>query len=352
MEVNSFLTGQRGVSLPFTDYCEPIVGETNEFVVLFNSIIEYGKKKGWKYIELRGGERFLNNLGPHMSSSVPASITRNSKRFSTEHSTLTTEHSFDSQPATRNLEVPHSSPLAVQPSVVPDSRSLTPDAWRLVPFRSYLGHTLNLSDNEEVIFSRFRDSTKRNIRKAITEGVVVEISNSPAAVKEFYRLNCITRKQHGLPPQPYYFFKNIHKHVFSTNHGFIVLASYANRKIAGAVYFHFGKKAIYKYGASDRNYQSLRANNLVMWEAIKRYCKNGYEAFCFGRTEQENNGLRQFKAGWGAEEKIINYSRYDLMKDTFITNNFRVSKIQKDILKRLPLPILNILGSLMYRHIG
>ena len=31
MEINSGLTGKRGVSLPFTDYCEPIIDDKNEF---------------------------------------------------------------------------------------------------------------------------------------------------------------------------------------------------------------------------------------------------------------------------------------------------------------------------------
>lgn len=66
MEVNSFLTGKRGVSLPFTDYCEPIINGRIEFVELFNNIIAYGKKRGWKYLELRGGEKFLSP-----QSSVP-----------------------------------------------------------------------------------------------------------------------------------------------------------------------------------------------------------------------------------------------------------------------------------------
>lgn len=39
MEVDSFLTGRRGVSLPFTDYCEPLLNENIEFVDLFNNII-------------------------------------------------------------------------------------------------------------------------------------------------------------------------------------------------------------------------------------------------------------------------------------------------------------------------
>jgi len=43
MEVSSFLTGRRGVSLPFTDYCEPIVDGGIQFKDLLDLIIEYGK---------------------------------------------------------------------------------------------------------------------------------------------------------------------------------------------------------------------------------------------------------------------------------------------------------------------
>lgn len=62
-----------------------------------------------------------------------------------------------------------------------------------------------------------------------------------------------------------------------------MLASFKGTIIAGAIYFHFGEKAVYKYGASDVKYQQLRPNNLVMWEAIRLYCQNGYKSFCFGR---------------------------------------------------------------------
>jgi hypothetical protein len=66
MEVRSFLTGCRGVSLPFTDYCEPIVDGGIQFEDLLPDIIENGKKYGWKSLELRSG----NNLLPSAVSSV------------------------------------------------------------------------------------------------------------------------------------------------------------------------------------------------------------------------------------------------------------------------------------------
>ena len=71
MEVNSILTGKRGVSLPFTDYCEPIIEEGMEFANLFKSIIEFSKKRGWKYVELRGRDKYLRSLEPRTSNVAP-----------------------------------------------------------------------------------------------------------------------------------------------------------------------------------------------------------------------------------------------------------------------------------------
>jgi len=281
MEIKSLLTGQRGVSLPFTDYCDPLMNGTIQSKEVFDYLIEYGKRAGWRYIEIRDSGDFLQDLPP---SSY------------------------------------------------------------------YYDHTLNLSENEKRVFSNFRSSTKRNIKKAIKEEVEVNICNSLESIKEFCRLNCITRKNHGLPPQPYYFFKKVYDHIISKNQGFVMLAYYNKTNIAGAVYFHFGDKAFFKYGASDRKYHHLRPNNLVMWEAIKWYCQKGYKSFCFGKTETENKGLIQFKAGWGTEEKIIKYYRYDLKKSAFISGESYVSGPHNKVFNKMPIPLLKIVGSLFYKH--
>jgi Acetyltransferase (GNAT) domain len=283
MEISSFLTGKRGVSLPFTDYCEPIISKPEQFQTLFNFVIDYGKKHDWKYLEIRGGETFLEKKEPSMF---------------------------------------------------------------------YLGHTLDLTDGQDKIFSHFRDSTKRNIKKAEKEDVKMEIAHSLTAMNEFCRLNSLTRREHGLPPQPYHFFKNIYDQIISKNSGFISQATFNNITIASNVFFLFGEKVIYKYGASDRTYQRLRANNLVMWEAIKWCCENGYKSLCFGRTETDNDGLRQFKSGWGTKEHIIKYYRYDFRKDSFVKESPKISDFQHKFFNKLPIPLLNVLGTLLYKHMG
>jgi lipid II:glycine glycyltransferase (peptidoglycan interpeptide bridge formation enzyme) len=218
-------------------------------------------------------------------------------------------------------------------------------------YTHHFTHTLALAKDEKKIFSSFKSNVKRNIKKAPKESVKFALSNTWTTMRDFCRLNCMTRKEHGLPPQPLSFFRKIFDHIIAPQHGFVALAVYQAKPVAGAVYFHHAGNAIYKYGASDRKYQKLRPNNLVMWEAIKWYCRNGYKTFSFGRTESENQGLLQFKRGWGTEEKIINYYKYDFAKDVFVRAN-NTFKSSYNLFKIMPLPFLRLTGNLFYRHVG
>lgn len=283
MEVSSPLTGKRGVCLPFTDACEPIASSEHQFKTLFDGAVTLGKKRGWKYLEIRGGEKYLQNETP--------------------------------------------------------SQVL----W---------GHKLDLSGGHQQVFSGLRDSTRRNIKKAQSEKVEINISNSLTAVREFCRLNVLTRREHGLPPQPFSFFKHLHELILEKNMGFITTASVADRIIAANVYLHFGNEVIYKYGASDKRYQHLRTNNLVMWEAIKWSSDRGFKKMTFGRTEAEHKGLMQFKAGWGANPYTMVYYKYDLRKDTFASDNKNIHSALRNSFSKLPKPVLRIMGRILYRHMG
>ncbi|MGD8306065.1 MAG: peptidoglycan bridge formation glycyltransferase FemA/FemB family protein [Ignavibacteria bacterium] len=213
-------------------------------------------------------------------------------------------------------------------------------------------HTLDLTIGEEKLIKKFSSNTRRNIKKADREGVTVEITNSLSAAEIFYNMNCVTRKKHGLPPQPKKFFMNLHKYVLSQNKGFIAIGKYNGTDIAGAVYLLFGDKAIYKFGASYIKYQNLRANNIVMWEAIKHITRTGYSSFCFGRTEPDNEGLRKFKLGWGTQEQILNIYRYNFMERSFLPVKTKTTGIHNRIFSNSPTLFLKIFSSLLYKHFG
>lgn len=56
MEVRSWITGMRGISLPFTDECQPILHRKENATKLFDSAVALGRQRGWRYVEIRGGD--------------------------------------------------------------------------------------------------------------------------------------------------------------------------------------------------------------------------------------------------------------------------------------------------------
>jgi hypothetical protein len=90
-----------------------------------------------------------------------------------------------------------------------------------------------------------------------------------------------------------------------------------------------------------------------MWEAIKWSKQKGFKEFCFGRTEIGNEGLRDYKLGYGTSEYLLPYYKYDLF------NNSIVEKSGEDIsgffgmcYQKVPIRISRLVGTILYRHIG
>ena len=219
------------------------------------------------------------------------------------------------------------------------------------PSLKFYGHSLDLRSGPEALFAGFAGSVRRAIRKAQLCDLDVQISQSQEAILDFYRIHTRTRRRHGLPPQPISFFTNIYDLIIKPGLGFVVLASKGSRTVAAAVFFHMGKKAVYKFGASDERHQDLRGNNLVMWKAIEFLAQNGFEALHLGRTSLENEGLRRFKRGWGTVEETIEYFRFDTRANDWITARDNVSGFHNAVFARLPLLVNRLMGAMIYPHL-
>jgi hypothetical protein len=178
----------------------------------------------------------------------------------------------------------------------------------------------------------------------------VEISRSEEAVRNYHRLHCQTRRRHGLPPQPYSFFRNIHRYVMSGEQGVVVTGWHENRAVAAAVFFHQASEALYKFGASDETRQHLRANNLVMWAGIEHFARQGCRTLCFGRTSLTNEGLRHYKLGWGTDEREHKYFKYDFRANAFLHDSDRAVGWYNPVFRALPVFVSRWIGAVLYRH--
>jgi hypothetical protein len=215
----------------------------------------------------------------------------------------------------------------------------------------FYGHTLDLRCGAEELTTHFASPVRRAIRKAERSDVTAAVVRNRPAIGDFYRLHVQTRGRHGLPPQPASFFLNIYDHIIKPGLGFIVLAQRGSRPIAAAIFFRFGKNALYKYGASDKRFQELRANNLVMWQGIQLLARNGAEKLHFGRTACENDGLRRFKLSWDTEEETIDYFRVDPSSRECLITAPHDSGFHKKIFGGLPLVLNRLAGSMIYPHL-
>jgi hypothetical protein len=283
MGVKSFLTGHRGVSLPFTDFCGPLIKDEFSVKDAIDSITSIAKNQHWDSLQIRGGH-------PLFQDKTPSTF--------------------------------------------------------------YLNHILKFGKTDDEIFSNFKSNLRRNIKKALKQDIKIIVDNSYESLKKFFQLNCLTRKKHGLPPQPFQFFENILKHIINQGLGSIFLAEFNGSTIAAAIYFHFNNKALYKFGASNDKFQLVRANNLIMWEAIKHFNSLGYKELDFGKTAPNNTGLQRYKLDYGPVEKERAYYKYDTKTDNFIHEELKENGWHNKVFSKLPISALKVSGSLLYRHVA
>ncbi|MBN1558360.1 MAG: GNAT family N-acetyltransferase [Lentisphaerae bacterium] len=222
-----------------------------------------------------------------------------------------------------------------------------------IPACEFLRYTLDLRGGAEGVLRGADQNTRRNLRKAERAGVRVEAAGTPEAMALFVRLNAVTRRRHGLPPQPRRFFEMLQTHLVRPGAGRLALAWRGREPVAGAIFLHFRGRAVYKYGASAETRGGVPgANPALLADAIRWYAARGAERLDLGRVWPGNTGLRRYKRGWGGEEERLAYYRYAFRRGTFVTGAPPVAGRHNALFRRMPVWLLRAVGRAAYRHMG
>jgi CelD/BcsL family acetyltransferase involved in cellulose biosynthesis len=283
MEVRGMVTGRRGVCLPFSDYCQPLLSDGCDVNFVRSHLAELAGDMGWKHLEIRG----------------------------------------------------NGEPSRMELAELPE----TP---------TYFGHELGLQGEADAQFAGFASSVRRAIRKAERAGLSASVSTSWDAVRHFFELHVRTRRRHGLPPQPFSFFREVFREVIEPGHGFVVVVEAEHGPVAAAVFLHSGAHALYKFGASDHRALELRPNNLAMWEGIKTLIGAGCKTLHFGRSSTGGADLRRFKRAWGGAEFAMNYARFQPSERTWRPVPPDSGGRHEFLFKHLPLALNRLAGKLIY----
>ena len=226
--------------------------------------------------------------------------------------------------------------------------------WRMealpgVAVQRYWRHTLALEQDADAVARRAKTGIRRGAAKARREGLAFERRTDAAALDAFYRLHLRTRKHQGVPTQAKRFIDGFGP-LFERGHGFVALVSDGGRPIAAAVFLQLRDHLIYKYGASDRSALARRPNNLLFSEVIRWGCEAGCRELDFGRTDLDQEGLKQFKRGWGAEESPLHHTYSGMEVPS--GGSSRVQGLLGPAIRHSPPSVSRLLGVALYRHFG
>lgn len=144
--VESWLTGNRLISLPFADHCEPLVSSSSEILNLLEALEVVSREGKYNYTELRP-------LNPSFGDDLALDVCESA---------------------------------------------------------SYAHHVVDLRFDTRDLFSRLHPScVRRKIRRAEQQHLVYESGRSEEMMQRFYRLLVMTRRRHSLFPQPIDWFQNL-----------------------------------------------------------------------------------------------------------------------------------------------
>jgi CelD/BcsL family acetyltransferase involved in cellulose biosynthesis len=218
------------------------------------------------------------------------------------------------------------------------------------PVRVSLRHTLALLRDPEAVRRTFNQSrVRRGIGQAERAGVAVRRGESSADLTDvFYRLHLKTRRRLGKPVQRRKFFELLWRRVLEPGLGFVLIAYAGSTPAAGAVYLSSYGATTYLYGASDPDQTKVRPNHIVMWKAIEWSSRNGCHTFDFGRTDPDNQGLRDFKNGWGTVEEPLVYTA--LADRPPPPSSGRLRTAAESVIRHAPPPASRLLGEYLHRY--
>jgi hypothetical protein len=142
----SWITGNRLVSLPFSDHCQPLVDDPRTLALIIQSVEECVRREGLGYAEFR--PQFLKD-------------------------------------------------------------ALSDDNPQLNALETYYLHVIDIRPSLETLYRSFhKKSIIHKLIRAQRE-LTYEVGNSEDLLTKFYHLQVMTRRRHQVPPQPIEWFRNL-----------------------------------------------------------------------------------------------------------------------------------------------
>ncbi|MFZ0420463.1 MAG: peptidoglycan bridge formation glycyltransferase FemA/FemB family protein [Candidatus Sulfotelmatobacter sp.] len=233
--------------------------------------------------------------------------------------------------------------LRIDPTIL-DSDESTKDVLRRIGYR-WLSEEqwsvwnrpraimkVDISLGEDDILNNMRKEHRYCIRRALRDGLTVEINDDLSSLHDFYPLLVKTGQRQQIIVRGIDHFIELHRKFVSGGKGVIAIARENGRALAAIVCTRLGKTCYYLNGGFDWEYRDRRPNQMLHWKVIQWARQTGCTEYDlagantkYPPSEQRSSGVYEFKKGFGAGLRY--YAGYfDLVGYPALYSLFRVAE--------------------------
>lgn len=215
---------------------------------------------------------------------------------------------------------------------------------------------LELPESSETLLAGFKTKLRSQIKKAVKNGLTVELGQSDQLIDEFYDVFSFNMKALGSPTHSKNWFSEIKNNY---NKDMIIsIIKHEGQPIGAGIVLFKGTMAAIPWASTKREFNRLSPNMLLYWSLLKYSTDNGYKAFDFGRSSF-GEGTFKFKQQWGAKPVPLKWKTFQngAPIDPFETvtntaNKGSIRPLVEAVWKKLPLTLTIVIGSKIRKYIS
>lgn len=210
---------------------------------------------------------------------------------------------------------------------------------------------LNLPGSSEALSKGFTSKLRSQIRKAQKNGLVFQISNSRDQLDSFYTVFSKNMRDLGSPVHSRGWFESVRSQL--TDSLTIGVVRLEDQPVAAGIVMTAGKSAAIPWASALAEYNRLAPNMLLYWGLLKHCSDSGSSQFDFGRSTY-GEGTYRFKKQWGARPVALAWRDFDHTGKS-IQNDVLSSRsraLAAGVWRKLPLPVANVIGPRLRKHIS
>ncbi len=200
------------------------------------------------------------------------------------------------------------------------------------------------------LWRRIGKKNRNMVRQAQKSGLTAEWRVGAEDLEGWYRLHRATQSRLGVPVFPRALFEAIMDEGLPWAR--LLMVAGPEGPVAGGVFFEFAGRYIYGYSASTRSGQEHRANDLMLFEALRRAEESGARWFDFGSDSPKQANLLAFKRKWGAETSLTTVFSIPASSEERSDSSSGLYSLARSLGRGLPAPLWAALTTPFVKRLG